>query len=529
MKRTIREAKRLIKLFSERKISLQWKMMLYLISLILSGLGVAVILLIAIGGLGGTEEKITRLLEQQLYQSSEEAEEELEEYTGYALQMSKRLGKEIDDYLEREKLSLSDLNNQSEPLLEVQDILYTEINTTIRMGRSSGVFAAVDATVNTEIPNADYSRSGVYLRLINVSSNVVLNPETILFRGSPEIARAYGLELHNRWDMEFNTEVLPGWDDYSKKETISKGDYFWSYRMRLPDTWEDVMILAVPILGRNEEFYGVCGVELNHVHFKLEYPSKESTYGAVISLISPMEENYLSVSKGMVGNTEGTWLDETEKLLVEERKGYCVYHGQKEDYYGISKPVEFQMQGSDNWVTTVLIPEEECDRRILRNRFYIMIGVGSFILLMYLFAMYLSRRFVRPILKSFQEVQEGIELENWHSNIKELEELYRYISEKDKAISVNDLPPQIEELLKQFAENIKELTRAEYNVFHYYMDGYELAQIPEIACVSMSTIKKHNGNIYRKLGTSSNDELMMYIDLFRRCGCLERLERKDDK
>ena len=299
--------------------------------------------------------------------------------------------------------------------------------------------------------------------------------------------------------------------------------------MRLPDTWEDVMILAVPILGRNEEFYGVCGVELNHVHFKLEYPSKESTYGAVISLIAPMEENYLSVSKGMVGNTEGTWLDETEKLLVEERKGYCVYHGQKEDYYGISKPVEFQMQGSDNWVTTVLIPEEECDRRILRNRFYIMIGVGSFILLMYLFAMYLSRRFVRPILKSFQEVQEGIELENWHSNIKELEDLYRYISEKDKAISVNDLPPQIEELLKQFAENIKELTRAEYNVFHYYMDGYELAQIPEIACVSMSTIKKHNGNIYRKLGTSSNDELMMYIDLFRRCGCLERLERKDDK
>ncbi len=92
MKRTIREVKRLLKLFSERKISLQWKMMLYLISLILSGLGIAVILLIVIGGFGGTEEKITRLLEQRLYQSSEEAEEEFEEYTGYALQMSKRLG-----------------------------------------------------------------------------------------------------------------------------------------------------------------------------------------------------------------------------------------------------------------------------------------------------------------------------------------------------------------------------------------------------------------------------------------------------
>lgn len=529
MKHTIREVKRLLKLFSERKISLQWKMMLYLISLIMSGLGVAVILLIAVGGFGGTEEKITRLLEQQLYQSSEEAEEEFEEYTGYALQMSKRLGREVDDFLEAKEITLSDLNNQSELLLELQDILYSETNTTIRMGRSSGVFAVLDATVNTKIPDADNSRSGVYLRLINVSSNVVLNPETILFRGSSDIARAYGLELHNRWNLEFNTEALPGWDVYSKNETILPGEYLWSYRMKLPDTWEDIVVLAVPILGRNGEFYGVCGVELNHVHFKLEYPSKESTYGSIVSLIAPMDGTYLSVDKGMTGNTEGTWLGETENLSVEKRKGYSVYYGEKKDYYGISKSMDFRMNGTDNWVTAVLIPKEECDHRILKNHFYIIVGVGCFILFMYLLAMYLSRRFVRPILKSFQDVQEGAELENRHSNIKELEELYRYISEKDKAISVNDLPPQIEELLMQFAENIKELTRAEYNIFHYYIEGYEIAQIPSIACVSMSTIKKHNGNIYRKLGISSNDELMMYIDLFRRCSCLERLERYENK
>ena len=110
------------------------------------------------------------------------------------LQMSKRLGKELDDFLEMKETTLSDLNNKGELLTEAQDILYTETNTTIRMGRSSGAFAVLDATVNTEIANAAHSRSGVYLRLINVSSNVVLSPETILFRGSPEIARAYGLE-----------------------------------------------------------------------------------------------------------------------------------------------------------------------------------------------------------------------------------------------------------------------------------------------------------------------------------------------
>lgn len=526
MKHTIQEIKKLLRLFSERKITLQWKLMLYLISLILSGLGIAAILLVVIGGFGRTEEKISKSLELQLEQLSEEVEEELEEYTGYALQMSKRLGKEIDKFLELKGISISDLNNQTGYLLELQDILYNETNTTIRMGRSSGVFATLDATVNTKIPNAEYSRSGVYLRLINVSSNVVLSPETILFRGSSDIARNYGLELHNRWNLEFNTKALPGWKEYSKKDRISQGEYIWSYRMKLPNTWEDVIMLAVPILGRNGEFYGVCGVELNHVHFKLEYPSKDSEYGSMISLIAPMKDSVLSVNNGMIGNTEGTWLAETEKLDVEDKKGYNIYHGRKTDYYGMSKAIDFKMQGKDKWMTAVLIPKGACDRKILVNRLFIIVGIVCFIVLMYMSAMYLSRRFVRPILKGFQDVQEGTELENRHSNIKELEELYRYISEKDKTISVNDLPLPIEELFNEFAENINKLTKAEYQIFQYYMEGYEVSQVPSIACVSMSTVKKHNGNIYRKLGISSNNELMMYIDLFRRCGCLERLERQ---
>ena len=39
----------------------------------------------------------------------------------------------------------------------------------------------------------------------------------------------------------------------------------------------------------------------------------------------------------------------------------------------------------------------------------------------------------------------------------------------------------------------------------------------------MNTVKKHNKNIYRKLGISSRDELMLYVDLFERCGKLDDL------
>lgn len=98
------------------------------------------------------------------------------------------------------------------------------------------------------------------------------------------------------------------------------------------------------------------------------------------------------------------------------------------------------------------------------------------------------------------------------------------MSERGKPPEADDLPPNMAELFEHFARNVKTLTNAEYNIFRYYMNGYEVAQIPTEACVSMSTVKKHNGNIYRKLEISSNEELMMYLDLFRRCDCIEKLQ-----
>lgn len=105
-----------------------------------------------------------------------------------------------------------------------------------------------------------------------------------------------------------------------------------------------------------------------------------------------------------------------------------------------------------------------------------------------------------------------------------MEELCKWLAEREQPPEAGDLPPNMAELLENFAWNVKRLTNAEYNIFRYYMNGYEVAQIPTAACVSMSTVKKHNGNIYRKLGISSNEELMMYLDLFRRCDCIEKLQ-----
>lgn len=85
------------------------------------------------------------------------------------------------------------------------------------------------------------------------------------------------------------------------------------------------------------------------------------------------------------------------------------------------------------------------------------------------------------------------------------------------------LPPEMEHLFDDFADKVKTLSSAERRIFNYYINGYDIADIPELAFVSIHTVKKHNRSIYQKLNIASRDELMLYIDLFRCCGRLEEL------
>ena len=85
------------------------------------------------------------------------------------------------------------------------------------------------------------------------------------------------------------------------------------------------------------------------------------------------------------------------------------------------------------------------------------------------------------------------------------------------------LPPGMEDMFSSFSKKVKTLTSAEKRILNYYIDGYDIAQIPELAFISIHTVKKHNRSIYQKLEIASRDELMLYIELFRCCDRLHEL------
>ena len=92
-----------------------------------------------------------------------------------------------------------------------------------------------------------------------------------------------------------------------------------------------------------------------------------------------------------------------------------------------------------------------------------------------------------------------------------------------RQISPSALPLGMEDMFNNFSEKVKTLSSAERRILNYYIEGYETADIPDLAFISIHTVKKHNRAIYQKLEISSRDELMLYIELFRCCDRLDEL------
>jgi len=95
-----------------------------------------------------------------------------------------------------------------------------------------------------------------------------------------------------------------------------------------------------------------------------------------------------------------------------------------------------------------------------------------------------------------------------------------------EALNPDVCPHELQDSLDRFLAGISDLTPAERNICDLYISGYGISEIPGKAFISMNTVKKHNKNIYRKLGVNSREELMLYVDLFFRCGREDELTRQ---
>ena len=304
--------------------------------------------------------------------------------------------------------------------------------------------------------------------------------------------------------------------------------YFWSRRIDLKDTWESAMLLCVPIVGSDGTVYGVCGVEISALYFQLSYPVVEGQFGSAVTALAPIQDGRLLLHDGLIGSVSGTYLDGQETLTIHQGRYYNEYATGDNRYIGLHQAIPISKGEAENtvWAAAVLIPQDSYAAYTAYVQQTWIIAALGLLLALLAFSFFLARRFVKPItdsLKRFQ--QDELPEQGISSGISEVDELAAFLNARarNQRLEQGELPPNIAELFDQFVSRKDLLTEAERNILRYYIEGHEIGEIPELAFISMSTVRKHNRSIYEKLGVASRDELMLYIDLLRRCGRLQEL------
>lgn len=520
--KNVKQGLQLARSMDSQSMGMQRRLALYWICMALAIFAAVFLVLSLTGVFSLSNQKLSQTLQTQQSNTAAALAEQSNAMVAQGISISHKASDAISNLVYGD--GVKKLNDQPDKLLSLERMSGSFLITALQSSPCNGAYLVVDASTNTSAPGAENSRAGVYLRYANLSTKGAAQQDIVMYRGIPDVARKNGMELHNRWNLEFNIADIPAFSRAMSQPTDRLVDgCFWSGQVRLTDTWEDILLLVAPIHDKTGVVQGICGLELSDLYFRLSYPARDSQYGSLVTVLAPMENGVLDLSRGMNGGLEGTYLNDTDRLTVKEGKHFHTYKGESGVYYGIHTPLEMPMANGSNLYAVTLVSKDTCDREFFADRLlWSALSLVAMVGLLFL-AVHLSRKFVRPISESLNALMLSQPWEGNRSGILEIDALIEYVQEKTQVAETHELPPNVEDLFHTFSERVSTLTPTEHTILQYFIDGLSLEEVASTAFISINTVKKHNTNINRKLGVSSRDELMLYIDLFRRTDRLDEI------
>ena len=153
----------------------------------------------------------------------------------------------------------------------------------------------------TALPGAAASRAGLYLRYSALRAIGATDQHVTCFRATAETARSAQVQMHNRWNPELNLQAVPGYTQLLRGSDGRLAERcLWTGRIALPDTWESVTLLCVPMLDSAGNVRGICGAELSDLYFRLTYPAVDSAYGSMVTVLAPIDGDRLLLRQAIV-------------------------------------------------------------------------------------------------------------------------------------------------------------------------------------------------------------------------------------
>lgn len=545
-----------IRSMQKKRTSLRYKLFRYM--LFLSAILIAAFLIgfSVLSAAAVRKNNFRSTLRMQMTVFSEDLSSGFDTLEMWGLQMSASLTDVIREYLNGHHMSFSEINDSQTALASLQEASFGILCEKLLQTDSSGVFLMLDATVNTTLPEADRSRSGLYIRKNSPSDSI---SDLLLYHGNPDIGKEHGVMPHRRWTLEFQPEALPGFENW-KKNAVS-GSCSFSDIFVLPGTPDKVLLLMFPLFSPDGTFLGLCGFEMNDSFFRKETAQPTTlkhltciladtgaASGGQTGTASGGQTDTLRIDPGhsmSCGSTDGYYLAPAGTLTVAKSQsdGRVSCSDRVNSYLGLTKRVNLA-DPDGRFRAYVLIPIRDYRQIFYEESIRVFMILAVLLCFAIFCCRYFSRRFLKPVLNSLEQLKNRQNAEPSES-IQEIDELFTFFSEleQDRAAQTSALEEEIahahselsrinkeyddakRELSRliysrkkevdpdnyqQFLTGLKTLTKTEKKIFLLYLSGKGTKEIMEEEQIKESTLRYHNRNIYSKLGINSMKQLLRY-------------------
>ncbi|MCL2059272.1 MAG: helix-turn-helix transcriptional regulator [Oscillospiraceae bacterium] len=549
-------------------VNLRRRLFIFLLILMITMLTGIILLLSAFGvfrfGAGETE----RLMHGELAYLSSGASKQFGGAYAQTIRLSERLSASIAEFMKRQGLYPAELKTHPDLLDPLLHELLPVIQNNLEVTNCSGVFMALDATVNPGIANAEHSKAGLYIRTVEPNVGGMGAEARYLLRGPSKFAGGGKLNLQAMWDLEFDVCDQPYWQNPIREHKedpilpLSRLVY-WCSTSPVQGFSEDVMICSVPILdrvgstvitdaasgvgdvsGKNNasrensansessasDIIGVCGFEISQMNFMLRHEPMTNVFHGAMFMFSSMNGGNISLADALYSGNPTLYgsFPKTGALIrasggAGSGSNFTVYSAPGgTTFVGAGGELRLYPDGSpfaaQAFSTTLLIPKNEYDTLLsgYRLRFVLIflaltaMGVAA--------SVFLSKRYLKPITDKLATAGEAGTPE-W-TFIPEIDQLV----EKIIAMHQPADPPRLREnLFEDFIARLETLTPTEREIFRHYTDGKTVSEIQSEMYISTSTVKTHSGHIYAKLGVASRDELVLYSELIKKSGMGDKI------
>ncbi|HHY63875.1 MAG TPA: hypothetical protein GX501_02405 [Clostridiaceae bacterium] len=451
------------------------------------------------------------------------------------IDLSRTLNRSIEDKLVDKKIEAAELKNHPEIYNELLDSVCQTLVAALLRTKSSAVFIILDGTINPDLPYAEQSRAGLYIR--NMEPNVVNleSPSLHMIRGSTEIAKRNKISIHPQWAMEFDISVAScftrtiGTARAFNTLPVSKL-YCWYSGTVLPEMTDKAMLCLIPLIASDGTVYGICGFEVSSLLFKLSYTSENPAFDSSFCLLAPFSNGMIDCSSSFVAArypaiTRNEIAD--AKLRFQQRPSTLTrYFSPSKEFMGIHKTLTLYPNDSpyldEEWVVSIMVPSKDYTRTIGNLNLKIALLFFFLFITGIIVSFRFSRIYLKTMTETFNKIKSTKPSDVEKTNIPEIDDLLEFLAEQDRKNALNTpkneaVSPEYQntDMFRKFLQNIKTLSPAEKAVFDLYMECLTGKEIAERLFLSINTIKTHNKRIYEKLNVSSRNELMVYLRMMK--------------